>query len=171
MRGVGDYIALFNAVEPELSALDDLCDTVYENTFIAMADNDGMKRIERIMALYPPTTDTLAKRRATAQTQSVGVNASTKKALEDYVRTVLGDNLVSIEIGTTAHSVTIGMNLAISTQKVALTKQLRMLIPANMTLSVNIAKVNTHEMLSDKQHRELEPYTHEQIASLSEIGA
>ena len=169
-RNVNEFNAIFDAATPEVSVLEHLIDDAYNNTFIGTVQEIGVSRLERIMNVFPLPDDTLEKRRATLISKSVGIDASTKKALQKYVKTILGDDLVSMTIDTATHTVTVRMNLSSKNKAQVLREKMRALIPANMVLVIEIAKVNTHDMLSDTTHIELDDYTHEQISSLPEIG-
>ena len=167
---VNEFNAIFDAATPEVSVLEHLIDDAYNNTFIGTTQEIGVSRLERIMNVFPLPDDTLEKRRATLVSKSIGIDASTKKSLQKYVKTILGDDLVSMTIDTATHTVTVRMNLSSKNKAQVLREKMRALIPANMVLVIEIAKVNTHDMLSDTSHAELDDYTHEQISSLPEIG-
>lgn len=169
-RNVNEFNAIFDAATPEILSLEALIDSAFKNTFIGTAQEIGIGRIERVMNVFPLPNDTLENRRKTLISKSVGIDASTKKTLQKYVATILGDDLVSMAIDTMSHTVTVRMNLSSKNKAQVLREKMRALIPANMALIIDVLKVNTHDMLAHNTHDELGIYNHEQVSSLPEIG-
>lgn len=122
------------AEQPQIEKLWDASDFVLDELYILSATDIGLRRWERILGLS--SSGTVEHRRQVILLELMKTLPYTHRTLESYLQGVLGDVLLSIDYGNYGVSIETG---AENEQLLAsLYDQLRLMIPANMTLFLEI---------------------------------
>lgn len=137
-------------------------DAVFDNQFIDTAQEEGIKRYESILGLYPKTTDTLQERRIRIKARMNETLPFTIRRLEALLESLCGSERGrdwECELFHNEYYIRIGVGLRAKNNEDDVWQMLRRILPANLLTDLYII-YNCHEYLRPYTHRQLEPFTH-----------
>jgi len=158
---------IFRVVTPEIQKLEDTNSQIVKNRYITTCDEHGISVFEKHMKLYPNPGDSLDVRRMRALIKwqdRIPINYATLKA---FCESVVGEGNCVVDIDDLHVTITAGTQYYDLIN--ALHDEIREMIPCHIGLDINIA-TNTHGDLEALTHLYLSSYTHEQVATNTELS-
>ena len=127
------------AENPEFQAVSDKVNVVLDNTFIMYCNEDGIRRFEALMNIYPLPGDTLEVRRSRVMTRWNDVVPYTMKAFRQKIVVLQGNDNVQINLDADNYKITVITHLEKQGQQDDLAYLFKTMIPCNMVVeSINI---------------------------------
>lgn len=91
MQTYKEPVAALEAENPEFYLVWTATDKVLKNRFIATADEYGISRFEKILGIYPNSTDSLEVRRMRVQSRWFNKLPYTMRTLTEKIKQILGN--------------------------------------------------------------------------------
>lgn len=160
--------ALGQAIEFELDEFHKQIESVHHNLMASTADEDGLKRFEKIYGLYPTDDATIEDRRLAILAKMTAKMPYTKRALATLLDSLVGEDGYTLRIETAEYMVYVAVELKRMNQINAISDLLRKVIPANMGYDLQI-RYNQYYMLEPFAYSKTSSYTYEQLRSDTSI--
>ena len=160
-----EYKEVQAVIKAEQKKLTNAYNSIFEaldNTFIASANEDGIKRFENILGIKALDSSTLEERRLIVMSRYNKENVCTEETLRKKLSDLLGEDNFSIDIDNANYTVDVRVALESKRSYDEAVLLVEKMVPANMAINVDL-KYNKHIMLAEKTHQELSAYTHEQL--------
>lgn len=129
-------VAALEAESPEFCAIWKTVDKVLRNRFISTADEYGISRFEKLLAVYPQSDDTLESRRSRVQSKWFSKLPYTMQTLIQKMIVLCGNSdfklAYDFDIG---YTLTVGTGLELCGQVEELESILDELLPCNIVAS------------------------------------
>jgi len=132
-----------------------------DEQFVMTASEQSISRFERIVGISPRPTDTLDDRRFAILAAMANEIPYTIRWLRARLYALLGDK-IELDLDHDNYHLQARIALQAKRQFDLVLNLLRRVVPANITLDASL-DYRRHGMLTRFRHRELKPYTHEQI--------
>lgn len=132
------------------------------NQFIETANEDGIKRYERMLKLNYSDADTLETRRFRILSRFQEQAPYTWRVLNKILTSLLGTGGYRVERNVADKVLNLKIDLTVSSQFDILVETLERIVPANMEINVELL-FNSHQTLSQFTHEQLSAYTHKQL--------
>jgi hypothetical protein len=154
--------AISAAQNPKLSSAYEDIDKLLDNQFIISADENGIKRWERILGISPKATNTLQDRRFRVLSRVNSKLPYTIKRLHEQLEILCPDEGFELELEAQYFTLRIRVALAAKEQFDEVEKLTARQSPANLILDISL-RYNTYGVLGAFTHQELGSYTHTQL--------
>ena len=144
MKKYQETVIALEAENPEFLLLWNATDKVLYNHFIETADENGIRRYETLLKIYPASTDTLEARRTRVRNRwFYKIPYTIKVLLEKLTQLFSGEHHFSITGDfKTSYECTISVFTLDDNSKTELNHLLTVMMPANMSFSVFYESVN-----------------------------
>lgn len=136
---VGEYREIkeiLHAEDPEIQAMENIAEGARDCSFISYCNEDGAGRFERMMNIYPLSSDTLEERRARILIRWNEAPPYTVAALEKKLSAICGSGNFSIGGDFDKYRLDISVTLTHAGQVDELERLLQKIVPANLVVSV-----------------------------------
>lgn len=154
-----EYQLIFGVLWNEISEKDNSIlkrtDRALLDTFISETDLAGVKRWEQMLHIVPNAEETLAERRESIRSKMAGRRPFTLRKLKEILDGLVGVGEYTMEM-TGTFQLTIKMALTSKYQRGSVQALVRKVAPANVQLVMDLLY---------RQHKDLAPLTHAQLAS------
>ena len=161
LRNLKEFQEIAKAEEPEIRLLLNAIDNTLDNMFIETADENGIKRFESIMGLYPEVGDTLETRKFKALVKWSDEVPYTEEVLNSLLAVLCGEGSFTVKVDYAKYTLVVKLALASEDNVQAVKELLDRVVPANMITKVTL--FNTHSTLSDFTHEQLAQYTYKEV--------
>lgn len=148
---VREFGVLADTEDVELEELRKAIDDVLNDQFIETATERGIARREAILGIVPYGDDTLETRRFRVAGRWLNRLPYTMRMLRERLDKLLGEGHYVIELHKEPYTLRVKIELIVKRQFEAAQKMLREVVPANLSLTVE---------LRYNQHQTLRPLTH-----------
>ena len=165
IRDVDEYKALLNDGEqPQITSLWGALENALNDQFIVDATENGVKRWEKILGIFPKGTATLDERKFTILARINEELPFTMNMLKSKLETLCGAEGEGYTLSLNANQYRLIVKIAlISVSKYQDVQELlNRIVPANMIIDLSII-YNRHSVLAAYKHSELAAYTHYQL--------
>lgn len=133
-----------------------------ENQFVEYADEDGIKRYEKMLGLKYLDTDSLETRRLRILSYFQRQAPYTYKVLIRILNSLLGEGEYTIQRNVATKELNIKLNLDVKAQFNILAEILESIVPVDMTINLGLL-YNNHHTLSAYTHEELAQFTYQYL--------
>lgn len=148
---VGEYREikeLLRAEEPEIQAMENTAEQARDCSFILYCDKNGAERFERMMNIFPSSSDTLEERRARILIRWNEAPPYTMAALEEKLSAICGSGNFSVGGELSEYRLDISVTLTHAGQVDELERLLQKIVPANLVVSVqNILNASSSSVM------------------------
>jgi hypothetical protein len=163
IRGVQEYIAICDIAEqPEFEAFWGSVDNVFNDQFVQSATENGVKRWEKILGLYPKSTDSLDTRKAAILARLNEDLPYTERRLREMLDMLCGTDGYILTVDGLNYKIYLGIKVKAKDFFDAAKTLIEKVLPANMVLNFE-QRSNTYQEVSMFTHRYLSYKTHDQI--------
>ena len=162
LREVREFGSIVQVEQPEVVSLWTELDNVLDDQFINDATENGVKRWENILGIYPKATESLDTRKFRVLTRLNEQLPYTYKGLQQQLISLCGDNGYTIELKKDDYTLIIKIKLYAKNKYDEIKSMLARIVPANIVVDLSIL-YNSHKELSTLTHSQLSTYTHEQL--------
>ena len=161
-----EYRRLFSVLWDEISEDDtsilNRTEAALNNTFAALADEDGIKHWERMLSIVPSVEATLNDRREIIRMKLVGDRPYTFRKLGELLDKLLGAGQYVMEM-TGTFELALQVELTSRFQYAAAVDLLNKIVPANIDCTVSL-RYNQHQKYSGiYTHNQMAEYTHAEL--------
>lgn len=132
-REIGEIL---RAEQPELQTMANGVEQARDCSFILYCDEQGVRRFERMMGVYPSERDTLSERQGRILIRWNESPPYTLSALNEKLAAICGDDNFSVSVIYDAYRLELSVTLARAGQVEELERLLQRIIPANMIVSI-----------------------------------
>ena len=153
--------AIINTYEKAVIQAWKVMENVWNDQFANDATENGIKRWEKILMLTPKDTYTLEERRFNVNTRLNEQPVFTMETLKKVLAGMCGENGYSVTLDYEKYTLSVKLSLTNENNKEAVKLLLRRMVPANIL--INISMFNTHSMVGNFTHEQLDLYFHEQL--------
>jgi hypothetical protein len=163
IRGVHEYIAILDIAEqPEFEDFWGSVDSVFDDQFVQSATENGVKRWEEILGLYPKSTDSMDTRKEAILARLNEGLPYTERRLREMLDTLCGTDGYELTVDGLNYKVYLGIMVKAKDYFDASKILIEKVIPANLTLQLE-QRHNTYQEVSMFTHSYLSYKTHDQI--------
>lgn len=162
LHDVIEIKAISGAEEKLLESIWQATYQAIDNNFVNTADDNGLKRFEKILKLKVPETDTLETRRLRILARLQEQAPYTWKVLQNILDSLLGKGSYTLERNVATKTLTVKLELTIKRQFDILVETLERIVPMDMILEINL-RYNMHDLLTKYTHAQLVAFTHGQL--------
>lgn len=159
---IKEMLAIAKAENPVLSALWELIEQTLDDQFVVTTTENGAKRYEQMLSIYPADNDSLETRRFRILTRYQEQAPYTEEVLIRLLNSLLGDGSYELTINKAGKTLDVKLELTIRGMFDAAKDLLERIVPQNMELTVQLRYIQ-HSMLQGYRHTDLRPFTHDQI--------
>lgn len=162
VQGFVEMKEIMNTEQPEIDALWNATEAVFNDQFILDSTENGTSRWESVLGISPKDTDTLDERQFRILTRLNQELPYTMNRLKEVLTTLCGANGYSIVLVPDEYKLTIKLALSNVNNYGDVVEFVNKAIPANMISYIQIM-YNANNFLSGYTHAELSAYTHKQL--------
>lgn len=155
-----ETVAALKAENPEFGLVWEVLEQVLNNEFIETADDLGLSRWEKILGIFPDTTDTIENRRFRIMARMIETRPYTVPQLKNILRNLCGEDNYSVQVSDYVLIVRIGLTSRSNYSDIE--ALLQKISPANMVIDLSLA-YNQHQSLLPMTHAQLAAMTHYEI--------
>lgn len=148
--------------QPDVDAFHEGVNRVWNNQFLADADEYGVGRWESILAITPKATDTLDERKFRILAWWTQELPYTLPKLNEMLEALCGAGNYDIVMDNRHYRITIKLGLSNQENYSDVESLLERVLPANLIRTILIM-FNTHDTLAAFTHSHLATMTHEQL--------
>lgn len=152
-----EFKELAGVVEPELNLIIKLLIEEALDTFVFDLDEDGAERWEKMLKLTPRSTDTIDDRRMAILAKIAPNTPYTHRKLEMLLDSICGTGNYRIDLKHNQYYIKILIALGVKRQRQTAEYMLRCVLPANLTIEVDLIY---------NRHIDLKRFTHGRIKEL-----
>lgn len=164
MQKYRELTVLMDAEQPEVDRLWTAVENALADQFVMDATEDGIKRWERVLGIFPKGTDTLDERKFRVIAMLNKELPYTLRSFEQILTNLCGADGYSIDVNAAEYKIEIKLAVANKSNYGEVEKLLNTMIPANMVKLISIMYTR-HDVLSQYTHEYLSAFTHEHIRS------
>lgn len=162
LMDVREMRAIMDAETPEIQAIWQACEDCMNDQFLSEATQNGIARREKMLGIFPPSTDTLEDRRLRLKSRYVQNIPYTRRGLTSLLDSLCGETGYVLAIVTSTHTVRVKVDLVVKKQKEIIEDLLERVLPLEMVFTVELL-YNTWEMLSHYTWRMLSSFTWKEL--------
>lgn len=155
-----ETVVTLEAESPEFELIWKALDQVLNNEFVETADDLGISRWEKILGIFPNSTDTLENRRFRIMAKMIETRPYTVAQLNGILRNLCGEDNYTVQVSGYVLVVRIGLTASSNFDDIA--ALLQKISPANMVIDLSLA-YNQHQSLLPMTHAQLAAMTHHEI--------
>lgn len=159
-----EFRELAAAENPELILIWRLLEDVLNDQFVADATENGIKRWETILKIFPKGSDSLEVRKFRILARLNEKLPYTRRTLESQLDALCGELGYSVELRNDEYTLVVRVALAEKGKFDEVSSLLKRTVPANIIIDLSLL-YNTHAVLSRYTNEQLAAYTHEQLRS------
>lgn len=157
-----EFKQIMGTEQDEVSALWSASDNALNDQFIWDATENGVKRWEGILNLYPKASDTLGDRKFRILTKINQQSPFTLTNLKQQLTTLCGEDGYVVILLNNLYKLTVRLALTRIANYDDVKKLLEKVAPANMIVDLSLL-YNQHSALATYTHAQLSSYTYDQI--------
>jgi hypothetical protein len=165
VQGFKEMAAVMETEQPEFELAWQNAENALADQFVMTATINGVKRWEKIYDIIPKVNDTLDERRFVVLSKMNEQPPYTLPLLKSILNTLCGEDGYTLYLNADKYQLTIKLALGNEKNYAAVVNLLDRILPAN--LGRNISVYNTHEVLGNYTHGQLERFTHEEVRSVT----
>lgn len=161
---LGDFNEINAIDKAENTVLNDEWERFHKienNQWIKTADDDGLKRYERMLGISGGG-NSLDVRRSALLVKCNNDFIYTYYMFKNYLNNICGEGNYDFEVNYSEYSVNINLGLSVKFLYDIVENYARYIIPANMAINIQL-KFNKHITLKPITHQKLASYTHGSI--------
>ena len=162
MQEYAEMQEIMKAEQPEFDFLWEAFETAMNNQFIEDATEYGVRRWESMLDITPKDTDTIDERKFRILTRLNQELPYTLTKMREILTTLCGADGYSINLQAEKYHVEIRIALGHHNNYMEVVKVIDKMVPANMTTYVKLM-YNTYDTIGAFRHKDLVPYTHDQL--------
>lgn len=162
MAALGEFQALAEVEQPEISASIAAVRTAPDDFFIETLGESGAQRWERMLKLPVQNGGVLADRRFRIMTRAAEQRPFTARRLEELLGTLCGTDGFSVALAGSAFTLTVRVALTAKQNYDDVKSLLGRVVPANMVIDLSLL-YNQHQTLAALLHSRLANYSHDQL--------
>lgn len=137
LRRYREYQYIFDdADQPEVDAVNDRAEKLYNNMFVVSADEDGIARYEKMLEIVPPTGATLEERRASVLAAMKTDLPYTETKLREILETLCGEGNSTLSVYPNDYRVDVEIAKPSGNMKDSVVQALDRILPANLGYNV-----------------------------------
>lgn len=159
-----EFRELAAAENPELLSAWELLGAVLKDQFVADATENGVKRWETILKLFPKGSDSLDLRKFRILARLNEKLPYTRRVLESQLDALCGKAGYSVELRNNEYTLVVRVALTEKGMFDEVGSLLERTVPANIIIDLSLL-YNTHAILSRYTNVQFAAYTHEQLRS------
>ncbi len=159
---------LYGIQSEEMSKGMDSILSIFNENFIRNCDERGIENFEKLYGIKPGDRSTLEERRAIVYSKMIFKPPFTRQRLEMIFDNLLGKNNYAYKIYRTDYSILISISAITVDVYDKIVKDLREIIPANMTLVLSTKY--THIYLTRYTYGDLSQFTYGDLSEYSAIA-
>ncbi len=159
-----EFKELAAAENPELLSLWGILEDVLKDQFVGDSTENGIKRWETILKVFPKGSDTLDVRKFRILARLNEKLPYTKRTLERQLAVLCGEEGYSVNLKNDKYTLVVRVELTAKEKFNEVNSLLRRIVPANLLIDLSLL-YNTHAILSRFTNGQLAAYTHEQLRS------
>ena len=160
MQEYAEMRQIMTGQQPDVDAFHEGVNRVWNNQFLADADEYGVGRWESILAITPKATDTLDERKFRILAWWTQELPYTLPKLNEMLEALCGAGNYNVVMDNRHYRITVKLGIADHYSDVA--ALLERVCPANLACNV-LVMFNTHNTLAAFTHSHLATMTHEQL--------
>ncbi len=149
---------------PELLSIWGILEDLLRDQFVVDSTENGIKRWEKILGIFPKGTDNLDIRKFRVMARLNDKLPYTKWTLEQKLAVLCGEEGYSVELRNNEYTLVVKVALIAKEKFYEVKKLLRRIVPANIQIDLSLI-YNTHEILSRYTYVQLAAYMHEHLRS------
>jgi len=153
---------IMEAEQPEIDSAWECADNAFADQYIQEATENGVKRWESMLHIYPKATDTLDERKFRILANANQELPYTLRKLHQFLTVLCGEDGYSVELNHAEYHISVKLALGNANNYQDVVDLLKKMVPANMAQTVKVM-YNTNDMLKRFTHAELSAYTHDQL--------
>lgn len=161
-KQVEEIQAIAHVETPILERLWQAIEDILNDQFIVTATDSGLSRLEKILKLNVPATDTIETRRFRLLSRYQEQAPYTNKVLKQLLDSLLGEGKYYYERNVAEKWLTVKLELTVKGQFAAVELMLERITPQNLILTVEL-RYNQHSNLARFTHAQLAAYRHQQL--------
>lgn len=158
-----EYRRLFAVLQDEISekprSILKRTEAALDNTFIALADEEGIRHWEKMLSIVPSVEATIEDRREIIRMKLVGERPYTYRKLEELLDKLLGSGGYHMEM-TGDYEMTVLVELTSKYQYAAAVDLLTRILPANIKCNVGLRYRQYSYFNGIYTHDQMAQYTH-----------
>lgn len=168
IQNIDEFEKLIGVFDSTIAACWTIADKELNNEFLTTMDEDACTRQETMLGISYSANDSLDDRRR----RIIGYYASdlpyTKKKLDEAIKSMCGEDYYTLEIDTTARTVTVRLAMESENMVDIVQEILDRMIPANMVVSITEA-YNRYKKFLEMTWGDLSSYTWYQARAQMDI--
>lgn len=164
LHEVKEVVEIASAEKKPLEGTWQAIEDSLNNQFILTANDEGLKRNERMLKINVPASDTIETRRFRLLTRYQEQAPYTNKVVRQLLDGLLGAGHYEFTRNVAEKWIKVKLELTVKGQFEAVELMLERITPQNMVLTVEL-RYNQHSTLARFTHAQLAAYTHEQLRS------
>lgn len=139
-----EFRVISEVENPELKKIWAIMWKVFMNTFVYDLDEEGAKRWEQMLKLYPIKTDTLESRRKAILAKINSSLPYTERSLQQMLDGVYGTGKIKVNLDYNRYALWLDVAAEMVLKSLAIRQYARVISPAN--LSLNVSNTITFEL-------------------------
>ncbi|WP_339212905.1 putative phage tail protein [Solibacillus sp. FSL W8-0372] len=161
-KEIEEIQAVAHVETPILNGLWQKIEDILNDQFIVTATDSGLSRLEKMLKLNVPATDTIETRRFRLLSRYQEQAPYTNKVLKQLLDSLLGEGKYYYERNVAEKWLKVKLELTVKGQFEAVELMLERIIPQNMILTVEL-RYNQYSKLAQYTHAQLATFTHQQL--------
>lgn len=161
MREYREIKIICDKEQQQVEKIWEQCERIWDNQFIATADEETIKRWERMLKVNVGDTWNLEDRRNKILSIITEQRPYTDEALDIMLKSIFGEENYQMEY-INPLELLVSVSFESKNEIVNVEKMLDRILPANLKWSVDIFH-NKYLLLKNYTHEQLKVYTHEQM--------
>jgi hypothetical protein len=162
IRNIREYVALLDfAEQPEFEILWGSVDGAFDDQYIESATDNGVKRWEKILGLYPKSTDSLYDRKQAVIARLNENLPYSERNLRSMLDMTCGTDGYILRVDGLNYYLYLGIMVKAKSSFESAKALITQVIPANLTLDFE-QRSNTYQEVSAFTHQYLSYRTHDQ---------
>lgn len=162
LQEIKEFGGIAAAENPELTALWSRLEDVSNDQFVQFATENGVKRWESILKIFPKGTDSLEDRRFRILTRLNEQLPYSYRMLEQQLATLCGEDGYRLQLNREAYELIIRVALSAKSNYADVESMLKRTVPANMVIDLSLI-YNQYSALERATYGRLSAYTYNQL--------
>lgn len=150
--------------QPEIDGLYAEAEKAIENQFVATADADSLRRLEKILGISSHASSTLEERRFAVSAQLLNRLPTTYRFLQRQLETLCGADGYTMQLNAAQYKLTVRLALAAKGNYQAVKNQIEQIKPANILLDLDLL-YNRNNAYEGMTYAQLAAFTHNILRS------
>lgn len=162
LHDIKELVEISKIESPILEDLWMKIENALNNQFATTTNEEGAARIEKILKINVPQTDSLETRQFRILTRYQEQAPYTNQVLKQLLDSLLGEGQYVMARDVANKSLNVKIELTVKGQFDAVVVMLERITPQNMVLTVEL-RYNQHSKLAQYTHAQLAAFTHKQL--------